>query len=250
MHAVLPPVAPDGVLLSFRIPRRTTFTLAALVESGTVHPELLPVLHGLVLGRANGLLSGATGTGKTTLLSALLSIADPGERLVCVEEVPELTPIHPHVVRLAVRRANVEGAGQVDLADLVRHALRMRPDRIVLGEARGAEIREVLTALNTGHDGGWATIHANAVTDVPTRLAALGALAGLDRHALAAQVAGAVDVVVHLQRAIEQGAVVRRVGQVGVLVDGEVSTALVVDGRGIRYGPAWPTLAARWPVPQ
>ncbi len=246
LHAVLPPVSASGVLLSLRVPRREPFTLPELVAAGSVHPELAPVLAALVRGRANGLLTGATGTGKTTLLSALLSLAGPGERLVLVEEVPELAPEHPHVVGLVVRRANVEGAGGVDLAALVRHALRMRPDRIVLGEARGAELREVLTSLNTGHDGGWATLHANDLEDVPARLAALGALAGLDVTTLAAQAGSALDVVVHLRRA--DG--VRRVDRVG-LVDGRMRVAealAVTDAGALRHGPAWPELAARWPA--
>ncbi len=248
LHAVLPPVAPDGALLSLRVPRRSPFTLAELVASATVHPDVEPVLRALVAGRANGLLTGGTGTGKTTLLSTLLSAADPSERLVCVEEVPELAPTHPHVVRLVVRRPNIEGAGGVDLADLVRHALRMRPDRIVLGEARGAEIREVLTAFNTGHDGGWATLHANTVDDIPARLAALGAQAGMTREALDTQVAGAVDVVVHLERSLVDGHVARRVVQVALLDGGTVRSALSVRAGLVYRGPAWPVLVERWPL--
>lgn len=246
LHAVLPPVSATGVLLSLRVPRREPFTLTELVAAGGVHPELAPVLDALVRGRANGLLTGATGTGKTTLLSALLSLAGPDERLVLVEEVPELAPAHQHVVGLVVRRANVEGAGGVDLAALVRHALRMRPDRIVLGEARGAELREVLTALNTGHDGGWATLHANDLDDVPARLAALGALAGLDAAALAAQAGSALDVVVHLRRV--DG--VRRVDRVGLLDRGlrVVEALAVTDAGALRRGAGWPELARRWPA--
>jgi pilus assembly protein CpaF len=244
LHAVLPPVSADGVLLSLRVPRRVPFSVADLVTAGSVHPGIAPVLAALVRGRANGLVTGATGTGKTTLLSALLSLAPPGERIVCVEEVPELRPVHPHVVRLTVRRANVEGAGEVGLVSLVRHALRMRPDRIVLGEARGPELREVLTALNTGHDGGWATLHANDLADVPARLAALGALAGLEEHALATQVGSALDVVVHLRR--PEG--LRRVDRLGVLHGLDVVEALAVGPDGeLRRGPGWPALAARWP---
>lgn len=140
---------------------------------------------------------------KTTLLSALLSLVPHGERVVTVEEARELRPTHPHVVHLAARRPNVEGAGAVDLADLVRNALRMRPDRIVLGECRGAEVREVLMAMNTGHDGGFATLHANAVAVVPARLEALAGLAGMTRESVAAQAVGALDVVLHLRRGRE-----------------------------------------------
>ncbi|MFF1530684.1 TadA family conjugal transfer-associated ATPase [Cellulomonas sp. NPDC058312] len=248
LHAVLPPVADGCTLLSLRVVRHRPFALADLVRSGTVAPGVDELLRGLVRGRANLLVSGATGTGKTTLLSTLLSLADPGERIVCVEEAGELAPQHPHVVRLLARRANVEGAGAVELADLVREALRMRPDRVVLGECRGAEVREVLSALNTGHDGGCTTVHANAVADVPARLTALGALAGLSRDAVAAQAASAFHAVLHLRR--DGGR--RRVAEVGVVdrLDGagglHVRTGLVVaaDGR-VGAGPGWPALARR-----
>jgi pilus assembly protein CpaF len=248
LHAVLPPVADGCTLLSLRVVRHRAFALADLVRSGTVAPGVDEVLRGLVRHRANLLVSGATGTGKTTLLSTLLSLADPGERIVCVEEAGELAPRHPHVVRLLARRANVEGAGAVDLADLVRESLRMRPDRVVLGECRGAEVREVLSALNTGHDGGCTTVHANAVADVPARLAALGALAGLSRDALAAQAASAFHAVVHLRRdggrrRVAELGVVQRTDDAGAL---RVRTALAVgpDGR-VEPGPGWAALADR-----
>jgi pilus assembly protein CpaF len=181
--------------------------------------------------RANVLISGGTGSGKTTLLAALLSLVPGDERVVTVEEARELRPTHPHVVHLAARRANVERAGAVDLADLVRNALRMRPDRIVLGECRGAEVREVLMAMNTGHDGGFATLHANAVAVVPARLEALAGLAGMTREAVAAQAAGALDVVLHLRR--RQGA--RYLAEIGLVGRGpggelEVRTAARWDG--------------------
>lgn len=250
LHAVLPPVADGCTLLSLRVVRHRPFTLDDLVRSGAVAPGIDRVLRALVRSRANLVVSGATGTGKTTLLSTLLSLADPGERIVCVEEAGELAPRHPHVVRLLARRPNVEGAGGVDLADLVRESLRMRPDRVVLGECRGAEVREVLGALNTGHDGGCTTVHANAASDVPARLEALGALAGLSRAALTAQAASAVDAVVHLRR--DRGA--RRVAEIaGVARGGSgertglvVRTALAVgpDGRVVT-GPGWPALARR-----
>ena len=248
LHAVLPPVAADGVLLSLRVLRRRAFRLDELVARGTVAPEVAGVLAGLVRGRANVLVSGATGTGKTTLLSSLLSLVPTTERIVCVEEAAELAPDHPHLVRLLARRPNVEGRGAVDLADLVRHALRMRPDRIVLGECRGAEVREVLAALNTGHDGGWATLHANGVAEVPARLEALGALAGLDRTAVGAQVLGAVHAVVHLRRgAARWVAAVGRVARAdegGVVVEPAVEVA--ADGV-VRTGPGWDGLVRRWP---
>ena len=144
------------------------FSLAELVAAGSVHRDLAPVLAALVRGRANGLLTRRDRNREDdAAVRAAVARPAPDERIVCVEEVAELAPAHPHVVRLAVRRANVEGAGEMGLVELVRHALRMRPDRIVLGEARGAELREVLTALNTGHDGGWATVHANDLRRCP-----------------------------------------------------------------------------------
>src|SRR5690606_21851416 len=158
LHAVVAPVCAAGAVISLRVLRTRTFGIADLVAGGTVPPAWEPLLRGLVARRASVLVSGGTGTGKTTLLAALLALVPPDERIVCVEEARELDPDHPHVVPLTARRPNVEGAGGVDLADLVRAALRMRPDRIVLGECRGAEVREVLMALNTGHEGGLATI--------------------------------------------------------------------------------------------
>ncbi|WHP19245.1 TadA family conjugal transfer-associated ATPase [Cellulomonas sp. ES6] len=247
LHAVLPPVADGCTLLSLRTVRPRAFTLPELVASGTVAAPVGELLHRLVRVRANLLVSGATGTGKTTLLSTLLSLADHGERIVCVEEAGELAPRHPHVVRLLARRPNVEHAGGVDLADLVRESLRMRPDRVVLGECRGVEIREVLSALNTGHDGGCTTVHANTAADVPARLEALGASAGLGRAALAAQAVSAFHAVVHLRRDAGR----RRVAEIGV-VEREgaeglvVRTAVLVDPDGaVSAGPGWEALAAR-----
>lgn len=248
VHAVLPPIAAEGTLISLRRLRRRPFDLAELVVLGTVPPAVAPVLSALVAGRANLLVSGGTGTGKTTLLATLLSLVPAAERIVCIEEAVELAPAHPHVVHLVARRPNVEGAGEVTLADLVRHALRMRPDRIVLGECRGAEVREVLTALNTGHDGGCATVHANAPADVPARLAALGSLAGMPPSSVATQAASGLDAVVHLRR---DGTGRRRVAQVAAVAADEggwrAVPVLDADDAGVvRAGPAWPAFAARW----
>ncbi|WP_081743423.1 TadA family conjugal transfer-associated ATPase [Arthrobacter sp. H20] len=201
VHAVLAPVSNRGTLLSIRVQRPREFTLGELVRSGTLDPVMAEVLRAVVDQRLNFLVSGATGTGKTTLLSTLLALSSPTERLVTVEDSAELNPRHPHAVSLQSRHGNTEGAGAVDLAELVRQALRMRPDRLIVGECRGAEVRELLTAMNTGHAGAGGTIHANAAETVPARLMALGSLAGLGREAITLQAASALDVVVHLVRA-------------------------------------------------
>ncbi|QPL05322.1 MULTISPECIES: TadA family conjugal transfer-associated ATPase [Actinomyces] len=217
LNAVLPPLSDDGTLICLRTRRRRAFTLDELVAVGTVASPLAPVLAALVSERASCLVTGATGTGKTTLLAALLGLVAPTERIVCVEEASELCPDHPHVIHLQERGANVQGVGAVPMTALVRTALRMRPDRIVLGECRGPEVREVLAALNTGHEGGWATLHANSPADVPARLTALGALAGLDEAAVAAQTASALHAVVHLRRLRTGGGDRRVVERIGVL---------------------------------
>lgn len=199
VHAVLPPLA-EGTHLSLRVPHRRVLTLDDLVRSGTLPPAWAPLLEQLVWGRAAMLVSGGTGSGKTTVLATLLGLVPPSERIVVVEDSTELRIDHPHVVRLQSRLPNVEGSGAITMTDLVRQALRMRPDRLVVGEVRGAEVRELLAALNTGHEGGCGTLHANAAAEVPARLEALGALAGLSREAVHAQARGALSLVLHLQR--------------------------------------------------
>ena len=162
--------------------------------------SLAALLRAVVAARLAFVVTGGTGTGKTTLLGALLGAVPATERVLVIEDAPELVVAHPHVVRLVSRGANVEGAGAVGLRELVRQALRMRPDRLVVGEFRGAEMVELLVALNTGHEGSAATLHANSAADVPARFAALGALAGLPAPAVTSLVASAIDVVVHLRR--------------------------------------------------
>jgi pilus assembly protein CpaF len=242
LHAVLPPVATDGPYLSLRTFRQRPFTLDDLVGHGTVAPTIAPVLAAIVAARLAYLVTGGTGSGKTTLLATLLGLVPPTERIVLVEDAAELRPVHPHVVGLQARTANVEGAGAVGLTDLVRQALRMRPDRLVVGECRGAEIVDLLGALNTGHDGGAGTLHANAPGDVPARLEALGMLGGLPRAALHAQVVAALQVVLQVRRT-EQGRVLDSVSV--LLPSGEQRfTAVVPAWRRLRgAGPAAPALA-------
>ena len=214
LHAVLPPVAAGGTCLSLRVLRPATQDLPALIAAGSIAPTAAALIDEIIGARLAFLVSGGTGAGKTTLLSAMLNAVAPDERIVCVEDAAELAPPHPHVVRLVARCANVEGVGEVTVRQLVRQALRMRPDRIVVGEVRGAEVVDLLAALNTGHDGGAGTVHANDPSEVPARLEALGALGGLDRIALHSQLAAAVQVLLHVARG-QQGR--RRLNEIALL---------------------------------
>ena len=242
LHAVLPPVAASGPYLSLRTFRQRPFELADLVEHGTVPGAVAPLLTAIVAARLAYLVTGGTGSGKTTLLSTLLGLVPHTERIVLVEDAAELRPVHPHVVALQARTSNTEGAGAVGLTELVRQALRMRPDRLIVGECRGPEIVDLLGALNTGHDGGAGTLHANASADVPARLEALGMLGGLPRAALHAQILAALHVVLQVRRT-ERGRVLESVGV--LLPEGDQRLATVVPAwqRGLGNGPAAPALA-------
>ncbi|WP_293699337.1 TadA family conjugal transfer-associated ATPase [uncultured Agrococcus sp.] len=222
VHAVLQPVAVAGTQLSIRLPAGAALDLAALDSGGTFRHVGLPAIRRLVDERVNTLITGAGGSGKTTLLAAMLGAVPAAERIITIEDVAELRIRHPHVVAMQSRQANLEGAGEVTLERLVREALRMRPDRLVLGECRGPEVREMLMALNTGHDGGAGTLHANSLDDVAARLEALGALAGLSQEAMGRQVVSAIGAVVHVERRegwrgiVALGRVVMRDGQLAV----------------------------------
>lgn len=247
-HAVLAPTARPGTVVSLRVPWARVFTMAELCDAGAVTEEGAELLAAVVTARCAFLVTGGTGTGKTTLLAAMLSLADPRERLVLVEDSSELRPSHPHVVGLEARPPNIEGAGEITLRTLVRQALRMRPDRLVVGEVRGAEVVEMLAALNTGHAGGCGTVHANSAADVPARLEALALAAGLPRAAVHSQLAAALDVVVHVVRGPDG---VRRVAQVAVprrgpdgLVGLEVAVSFDARG-GVERGPAARELSRR-----
>jgi pilus assembly protein CpaF len=241
LHAVLAPVSSGGTCLSLRVARQRPLALDELVALGSVPSGGADLLAALVRSRVSTLISGGTGTGKTTVLATLLGLVDPGERIVVVEDSGELRPDHPHVVRLEGRPPNLEGAGAVEVRELVRQALRMRPDRLVVGEVRGAEVVDLLAALNTGHEGGFGTVHAGSATEVPARLEALALAAGLTRPALHSQLAAGVQAVVHLVRGADR---VRRVAAVSLPCrdrDGLVSmeAAVTFDGSGaVVRGPA------------
>jgi pilus assembly protein CpaF len=211
-HAVLAPIARPGTVLSLRVPRGRAFDLDELRRSGAVSADGAELLRRIVGSRSAFLISGGTGTGKTTLLGALLGLVDPEHRVVIVEDASELRPVHPHVVALEARPPNLEGAGEVTVRTLVRQALRMRPDRLVVGEVRGAEVVDLLAAMNTGHEGGCGTLHANSAADVPARIESLAMAAGLSREAAMSQLASAVDLVVHLGRGHAGARVVREIG--------------------------------------
>jgi pilus assembly protein CpaF len=246
LHAVLEPLAVRGPYLSLRTLRRQSFDLDDLVRVGTLTPESAQLVDAIVRARLAYVVSGGTGSGKTTLLAALLGRVPVTERIVVVEDASELAPNHPHVVALQARQSNVEGAGAIVLRDLVRQALRMRPDRLIVGECRGAEVVDWLGALNTGHDGSAGTVHANAAVDVPTRIEALGLLGGVSREALHAQLAAGLHVVLHVSRcgrlrALEEVCLLRATGS-GVLAE---SAWRRISGPGPASGALSNLLAAR-----
>ena len=225
VHAVLLPISPTGTLLSIRLPRIEYATLDSLENSSFFERIPRGRIEALISRRENLLITGASGSGKTTFLSAVLSSASSKERIVAIEETYELRVRHPHYLALEARQPNLEGAGGIGLERLVREALRMRPDRLVLGECRGAELRDLLAALNTGHDGGAGTLHANSLAHVPARLEALGALGGMSAMAVARQSVSAIGTVLHVTRATGG----RRLAQMGSLVLDEHDRLSIVE---------------------
>src|SRR5690349_8401165 len=233
-HAVLSPLSRPGTVLSLRVPHQRVLTLDELQAAGTLGEHGARLLRRILVRRLAFLVSGGTGSGKTTLLNSLLSLVPVDQRLVVVEDASELRPFHPHVVGLEARPPNIEGAGEVTLRTLVRQALRMRPDRLVVGEVRGAEVVELLAALNTGHEGGCGTIHANSARDVPARVEALALAAGLGREAAHSQFLAGVDVVLHLGRRVDGERVLREVSVPHGRPDGlaEMRAAVSFPGGG------------------
>ena len=238
VHAVLGCLASPGTCISLRVPAQRSFSLEDCVASGSLSPGAAQLLVRMIEARLAFLISGGTGSGKTTLLAALLALVPPHERIVIVEDSRELAPNHPHVVRIEGRPANTELAGAISLTDLVRQSLRMRPDRLVVGEVRGAEICDLLTAMNTGHEGGCGTVHANSTADVPARLEALASLGGLPQAALHAQLASALDAVIHVARG---PAGLRRVAEISIFVR-DPTSGLVRTERALEFHPGGRTV--------
>ncbi len=202
VNAIIPPLALDGAMLSIRRFARDRMTMDDFVRVGSLTQSIADVLHAVVRGRLNVLVSGGTGTGKTTLLNVLSGFIPAHERILTIEDSAELQLRQPHVGRLETRPPNIEGRGQVTQRDLVRNALRMRPDRIIVGEVRGSEALDMLQAMNTGHDGSLTTIHANTPRDALSRIENMVAMAGVDlpTRTVRSQIASAIDVVVQMER--------------------------------------------------
>jgi pilus assembly protein CpaF len=202
VNAIIPPLALDGPVLSIRRFRKDALRMDDLVRFGSLSPALVELLKAIVLGRLNVMISGGTGSGKTTLLNAMSAFIPERERIITIEDSAELQLQQPHVVRLETRQVNVEGRGQITQRDLVRNSLRMRPDRIVVGEVRGAEALDMLQSMNTGHDGSLTTIHANSSRDALSRVETMVAMTGIQFPiaALRTQIASAIDVIIHMER--------------------------------------------------
>jgi pilus assembly protein CpaF len=202
VNAIIPPLAVSGSSLTIRKFGQVPLTVSNLISFGSMSPEIAELLQACIRARLNVIVSGGTGTGKTTLLNVLSSFIPPEERIVTIEDAVELQLQQEHVVRLESRPKNIEGKGEVSIRDLVRNSLRMRPDRIVIGEVRGGESLDMLQAMNTGHDGSISTVHANSPRDAIARLETLVLMAGMDLplRAIREQIASAVNLIVHISR--------------------------------------------------
>jgi pilus assembly protein CpaF len=225
LNAVIPPLCLNGPAVTIRKFRREPFTARELVDNGTMTPEMASFIEEAVRHRANVLVSGGTGSGKTTLLNVLTSIIPRGERLITIEDAAELKVDHPHVISLESRPPNIEGRGEVTVRDLVRNSLRMRPDRIIVGEVRGAEALDMLQAMNTGHPGSISTAHANSPRDLLDRLETMVLMSevNLDQAAVRRQIGSALDLVLHVQRCEDGRRVLAQVSSVSLSRDGDYS---------------------------
>jgi pilus assembly protein CpaF len=225
VNAIIPPLSLDGSILTIRKFAKDPFQVHDLIALGTLSEPVASLLANAVEGGLNILVSGGTGTGKTTLLNVLSGFVPPSERIVTIEDAVELQLHQSHVIRLESRPANIEGHGEITIRDLVRNALRMRPDRIIVGEVRGAEALDMLQAMNTGHDGSLSTVHANAPRDALARIETMVLMAGFDlpARAIREQIASALDLIVHVDRRRDGGRRVSTVTEV-VGMEGDVVT--------------------------
>jgi len=228
VNAIIPPLAVDGPVLTIRVFAKDPFQVDDLIGLGTLTPRVADLLSSVVEGKLNILVSGGTGTGKTTLLNVLSGFIPEDERIVTIEDSVELQLDQRHVIRLESRPPNVEGRGEVKIRDLVRNSLRMRPDRIVVGEVRGGEALDMLQAMNTGHEGSLSTVHSNSPRDTLSRLETMVLMAGVDlpARAIREQIASAIDLIVHLSR-LRDGT--RRVVQISEVVGMEGDTITIQD---------------------
>jgi pilus assembly protein CpaF len=213
LHAVLTPIAGPGTIISLRIHRPKMMSLTELVSNKTITNAQKDFLTKLIDDKKSFVICGGTGSGKTTLLNSLLSDVNRNQRILIIEDSRELNPQHPHVVSLEGRPANIEGMGLITMKDLIKQSLRMRADRLIIGEVRGAEVIDWLSALNTGHTGSAGTIHANSIHEVITRFESLGLMAGLSKEAIHSQLQTTLDYVIHIERNADGKRQVRAIGE-------------------------------------
>ena len=229
LHAVIPPLSVNGTKISLRVPALETMTLDHLMQLGSFSSTGAIHLQHIVQAGVSFVVCGGTGSGKTTVLNAMLAHVPTDKRMLVIEDSTELAIKHPHVVTLTSRHANVEGIGEVTMRTLVRQALRMRPDRLIVGEVRGAEVADLLTAFNTGHEGGAVTIHSNSAQTVPARFEALGLMAGLPRESIHTQLVGGVQVVIELGRLPTGQRVARSINVLQLDASGQATVIPAID---------------------
>lgn len=215
-NAILDPISLGNTCISFRIKNKTTYTFEEIFIQNSIHYGIKNIVEKIIKSKISFIISGATGTGKTTLLSALTTLFEENERTLFIEEINEIQTTHKNSVFLQSRNKNIENAGEISLSQLVHAAMRMRPDRIILGECRGQEIKDILNAFNTGHEGGITTIHSNSVKDIPSRILALGKLANLDADTIMYQTVSAIKIAIHLGRRKIDGKIQRWVKEIGI----------------------------------
>jgi pilus assembly protein CpaF len=212
-HCVLSPIASPGTLVSMRIHKTKSFSLVQLQELEMFDIKIKNFLINMLQNNKSFVISGGTGSGKTTLLNSLISEIDSSKRILVIEDSKEILSTHPQLISLEARQANIEGIGKITLRDLVKQALRMRADRLIIGEVRGEEVIDWLAALNTGHNGGAGTIHANSISEVITRFETLGLMAGVSQELIMNQLKNSLDYVIHLEKDERNLRKVKDIGQ-------------------------------------